>query len=283
MIIVDLNQISISNLMMQIGNHTNMKIEEDLVRHMILNTIRLNNQKFRDQYGDIVIACDNKRYWRREVFPYYKANRRKAREKSDLDWNAVFECLRKIKEELKEHFPYKVIDVDGAEADDVIGTLVHKHASSGEQILILSGDKDFVQLQDYQTVKQYDPIRKKYIEHNNPQQYTKEHVIKGDPGDGIPNFLSQDNCLVVGARQKPIRTKLLEQWVAMDPRDFCNDEQLRNYKRNDTLINLQNIPSDVKERVTKEYEQQENKPRSKLLDYFIQHRLKNLMEHLNEF
>lgn len=283
MIIVDLNQISISNLMMQIGNHTNTKIEEDLVRHMILNTLRMNNQKFRDQYGDMVIACDNKRYWRKEVFPYYKANRKKAREKSELDWNAVFECLKKIKEELKEYFPYKVIDVDGAEADDVIGTLVQQYATEGESILILSGDKDFVQLQRYQTVRQFDPIRKKYIEHNNPVLFTKEHVMRGDPGDGIPNFLSVDNCLVVGSRQKPLRTKLLEQWVVKDPRDFCNDEQLRNYYRNDMLINLTNIPTSVRERVLEEYIKQSEKPRSKLLGYFMQHKLKNLMEHINEF
>lgn len=283
MIILDINQVMLSNLMMQIGSHTNMKIEEDLVRHMILNSIRMYNNKFREEYGDMVIACDNKRYWRRDVFPYYKANRKKARDATDLNWNEIFDCMKKIREELTEYFPYKVINVDGAEADDVIGTLVHMFGNDMTQpILILSGDKDFIQLQTYLNVKQYDPIRKKFIEHNNPSLYTKEHIIKGDTGDGIPNFLSADNCLVVGSRQKPITTKKLEQWLQMSPEQM-GDELLRNYKRNEQLIDLTHIPSDIKQRIINEYETQKEKGRSKLFNYFVSHKLKNLMENINEF
>ena len=194
MIIVDLNQVMISNFMMQIGSHTNIKVEEDLLRHMILNSLRSYNTKFRKEFGDIIIACDDRKYWRREVFPYYKANRKKARDKSEIDWNSVFEVMHKIREELKEFFPYRVIQVDGAEADDIIGTLAQQFGNSNEKILVLSGDKDFIQLQTYMNVKQYDPVRKKYIQHNNPSQYIKEHIIRGDTGDGIPNFLSPDNC-----------------------------------------------------------------------------------------
>lgn len=283
MIILDINQVMLSNLMMQIGSHTNMKIEEDLVRHMILNSIRMYNNKFREEYGDMVIACDNKRYWRRDVFPYYKANRKKARDATDLNWNEIFDCMKKIREELTEYFPYKVINVDGAEADDVIGTLVHMFGNDMTQpILILSGDKDFIQLQTYLNVKQYDPIRKKFIEHNNPSLYTKEHIIKGDAGDGIPNFLSADNCFVVGSRQKPITTKKLEQWLQTPPEQM-GDELLRNYKRNEQLIDLTHIPEDIKTRIINEYEAQKGKGRTKLFNYFVAHKLKNLMENINEF
>lgn len=283
MIILDINQVMLSNLMMQIGSHTNMKIEEDLVRHMILNSIRMYNNKFREEYGDMVIACDNKRYWRREVFPYYKANRKKARDATDLNWNDIFDCMKKIREELTEYFPYKVINVDGAEADDVIGTLVQLFGNDMTQpILILSGDKDFIQLQTYLNVKQYDPIRKKFIEHNNPSLYTKEHIIKGDAGDGIPNFLSADNSFVVGTRQKPITTKKLEQWLQMTPEQL-GEELFRNYKRNEQLIDLTFIPPDIKQRIINEYEAQKDKNRAKLFNYFVSHKLKNLMENINEF
>jgi hypothetical protein len=269
--------------MVQMGSHTNMKIEEDLVRHMILNSIRLYNNKFREEFGGMVVACDNKRYWRRDVFPYYKANRKKARDASDLDWNAIFDCMKKIRDELTEYFPYRVINVDGAEADDVIGTIVHQHGNDMmNPILILSGDKDFIQLQTYLNVKQYDPIRKKFLSHNNPSLYIKEHIIKGDAGDGIPNFLSPDNCLVVGTRQKPITTKKLESWLQTPPEQM-GDDLLRNYRRNQQLIDLTFIPEDVKTRVINEYEAQKNKGRAKLFNYFVAHKLKNLMENINEF
>lgn len=269
--------------MMQMGSHTNMKIEESLVRHMILNSIRMYNNKFREEFGEMVIACDNSRYWRRDVFPYYKANRKKMRDATDLDWNAIFDCMKKIRAELTEYFPYRVINVDGAEADDVIGTLVEHFANDMmNPILILSGDKDFIQLQKYMNVKQYDPIRKKFISHNNPNNYIKEHIIKGDAGDGVPNFLSPDNCLVVGTRQKPITSKKLEMWLQMSPEQFDN-EMLRNYKRNQQLIDLSFIPEDVKQRVINEYEAQGGKSRVKLFNYFVSHKLKNLMENINEF
>lgn len=283
MIILDINQVMLSNLMMQMGSHTNMKIEESLVRHMILNSIRMYNNKFREEFGEMVIACDNSRYWRRDVFPYYKANRKKMRDATDLDWNAIFDCMKKIRAELTEYFPYRVINVDGAEADDVIGTLVEHYANDMmNPILILSGDKDFIQLQKYMNVKQYDPIRKKFIAHNNPQQYIKEHIIKGDAGDGVPNFLSPDNCLVVGSRQKPITTKKLEMWLQMSPEQMGEDLH-RNYKRNEQLIDLSHIPVDVKQRVINEYEAQSGKSRNNLFNYFVSHKLKNLMENINEF
>ena len=170
MIIIDLSQVMISNLMMQIGNHTNVKIEENMVRHMVLNSIRSYKTKFGEEYGEVVIACDNSNYWRKQLFPYYKASRKKAQEKSELDWKSVFECMNKIRAELKEYFPYRVIDVESAEADDIIATLVNDTIAS-EGFLILSGDKDFIQLHKYDNVKQYDPVRKKWITHDNPERY----------------------------------------------------------------------------------------------------------------
>jgi hypothetical protein len=274
----------LSNLMMQIGSHTNIKIEEDLVRHMILNSIRMYMQKFGNEYGELVIACDNRRYWRRDVYPYYKANRKKARDASDLDWPAIFDCMHKIRQELKDYFPYRVIDVEGAEADDVIGTLVHRYGNDfSVPILILSADKDFIQLHSYMNVKQYDPIRKKFITHNNPVMYVKEHIIKGDVGDGIPNFLSPDNCLVVGIRQKPITAKKLSAWLYASPEQFCDETMLRNYKRNEQLIDLNFTPDVVKNKVLHEFEVQKDKNRSKLFNYFVSFKLKNLLENIGDF
>lgn len=283
MIIVDLSQVMISNLMVQLGNHTNTEIEEDLLRHMVLNSIRSYNQKFKNEYGEMIIACDAGNNWRRQIFPYYKANRRKNREKSELNWTQIFDTLSKVREELKEFFPYRVIQIDGAEADDIIGTLADKFGNTSEKILIMSGDKDFVQLQRYMNVKQYDPVQKKWRTTNDPDRFVKEHIMRGDTGDGVPNFLSADNTFVVGARQKPLSQKKLDAWIHLDPRDFCDENMLRGYMRNQQLVDLSFIPENLREQVMVEYEAQAGKGRSKLFNYFIEKRLKNLLESINEF
>ncbi len=284
MIIVDLNQVMLSNLLMQLGNHTNAQIEENMVRHMILNSLRSYRVKFGPDYGEMIIACDNTNYWRKQIFPYYKANRKKNQEKSDMDWKAIFECMNKIRSELKEFFPYRVIDIESAEADDIIGTLVKNFGNEvgGEPILILSGDKDFIQLQVYGNVKQYDPTRKKWVSHNNPEEFLKEHIMKGDSGDGVPNILSSDNTFVVGERQRPLTAKKIEKYMKMTPNEM-EAVIAKNYFRNAQLIDLSYIPDTIKEKVMESFKNQANKDRSKLMNYFVANKLRNLTEHIGEF
>lgn len=285
MIIVDLNQVMLSNLLMQLGNHTNAKLDENMVRHMILNSLRSYRTKFKDEFGELIIACDNTNYWRKKIFPYYKANRKKNIENSELDWKNIFECLNKIRAELKEFFPYKVIDVESAEADDVIATLVSKFGSelnTGEKILILSGDKDFIQLHVYSNVSQYDPTRKKWIKHDDPERFLHEHILKGDAGDGIPNVLSPDNVFVVGDRQRPLTAKKMEKIMGTDLEEM-ETSIARNYSRNANLIDLSFTPEEIREKVMDQFNNQTDRDRSKLLNYFIANKLKNLTEHLGEF
>jgi 5'-3' exonuclease len=274
--------------MVQIGNHQNMKLEENLLRHMILNSIRSINVKFSKEYGKMIVACDSRKNWRREVFPFYKANRRKDRDSSELDWQEIFQSLNKIRSELREFFPYPVVEVEGAEADDVIATLckhngVHLMGSQTEKILIVSGDKDFAQLQCYSNVEQYDPVKKKFIKAANPSSVVMEHIIRGDRGDGIPNFLSSDDCLVTGERQKPITTKKIQNWIRQKPEEFCDEKMLRGFMRNQQLIDFSFIPETLTEAIMNKYAQEQGKNRSKLFNYFIEYKLKNLMEYINEF
>jgi hypothetical protein len=238
--------------------------------------------KFSPDYGDMVIACDNTNVWRKKEFPYYKANRKKNQETSELDWKSIFECLNKIRQELKDYLPYRVIDVESAEADDVIATLV-KHKHEEQNIMILSGDKDFIQLHKYDGVQQYDPVRKRKISHDNPQRYLIEHILKGDSGDGIPNVLSPDNCFVIGERQKPMTAKKIAHYLTIDPSEIDDPIVQRNYFRNKMLIDLESVPSYITDKVLEQYEAQSGRDRSKMMNYFIANKLKNLMENLAEF
>ena len=257
MILLDLNQLVFSTISVQ---SSKQEINEDLIRHIVLNCIRLHRNKFYDKYGEIVIATDNKHYWRRDVFPYYKANRKKDREKSSLNWPLIFECMSKIKTEIKETFPYKFIDVYGAEADDVISVLIEAMPYT-ENALIISGDKDFIQLQTVKPyVDQYDPARKRWLTHNNPAEYLEEHIIKGDRGDGVPNIRTPDSALALPGAPP-----------------------LEGDQRNKMLIDLTQIPSDVKMAILEEYEKPVKGKRSCLFGYFFKHNLKNLMETIHEF
>jgi 5'-3' exonuclease len=286
MILIDMNQIMISNLMMQLKGDA---LNENLVRHMVLTALRAFERQYSPIYGEVVLAYDSKHYWRKEAFPYYKQNRKKDREASDLDWGAIFEVLNKIRDEIKNFFPYKVVEVYGAEADDVISTLttfqayknikLEKQGEEAEKVLILSGDKDFIQLQKYPFVKQYNPILKKEIKHDNPREYILEHIIKGDKSDGIPNFLSDDDTFVANKRQKPISKKNLEKWVTLSPSDFClNKQSLENYERNRKLIDLTLIPEHLCTEIVSYYKALNNSEKKVPLEYFQQHQLTKLME-----
>ncbi len=283
MILVDLNQVLLAGLMAQIANQKG-KLDEHLIRHMILNIIRTHVKNFKNEYGDVVLCCDNRKYWRKEYFPFYKASRKKTREKSDLDWHLIFDMLAKFKQELKENFPYKVIDVEGAEADDIIGTLVPRHAPH-EKVLILSSDGDFLQLQQYgANVKQYNPSQKKYVKSIDPLLELKEKIIRGDKGDGIPNIFSPADCFVRDLRQKPITKGMLDKILNEDlTHPNWSSDAVAGFSRNKILIDLTQIPTEIKEKIINTFEETVPAKRNKLLNYFIEYKLKNLMEVIEEF
>ena len=280
MIIIDMNQISLASLMMDLNMRKSNEVDEGMVRHMILNSIRLYRQQFTKEYGEVILTYDSKHYWRREYFPNYKAGRKKSREKDNKDWDKIFGVLNKIKAEFKDNLPYKYLEVYGAEADDIIATLCKNFQD--EKIMIVSGDKDFIQLHKYPNVKQYSPILKKYVNGHDPNTYIKEHILKGDTSDGVPNVLSPDNTFVDSIRQRPLGRKKIETWLDIHIDDLP-EEVKRNYQRNAMLINLDNIPDELEKEIMVEYKEAPCGDRSKLLNYFIQSRLKNLTSEIGEF
>ena len=281
MILVDMNQISLASMMMHLHMNKTKEPDDSMVRHMILNSLRMYRTRFSSEYGELVLCHDSRHYWRRDFFPEYKASRRKGREKSDLDWDAIFQCLNAIKEEIKINMPYKCLEVYGAEADDIIGTLC---ATISEEIMIISGDKDFIQLQRFPNVKQFSPITKKTVNGANPGGYLKEHVFRGDSGDGVPNVLSPDNTFTDGLRQRPLGKKKIASWIDHNFEDVApNDEVKRNYQRNRKLIDLTYTPDELTKEIIDTYNEAPFGDRSKLLNYFIQKRLKNLTESIGEF
>ena len=292
MILIDFTQVVIGSLMVALNRGEDL--DDDLVRHLILNNIRYYRTRFTEDYGEVVICCDSRHYWRKDYFPNYKANRKVDRKKSEYNWDLIFETLNNIRDEIRENFPYKVIEVYGAEADDVIAILL-KHKGENKNIIV-SSDKDFIQLHSTQ-VDQYSPVTKKLIKNDDPWSYLAEHIIKGDRSDGVPNILSPDDTFTENKRQKPIRktviAELLEGMMFLEPERQPDtlatmarcpkDTWKRNWKRNETLIDLSKIPGVVRDDILKEYNGVKTGDRSKLFGYFVEKKLSKLIQSIGDF
>ena len=280
MILLDFSQTMIGSFMAM--GKGNVVVEEDLLRHTVLNTIRQYKQTHRHIYdsgmGGLVICCDSAKNWRKDSFPEYKANRKKKREDDTTDWKSLFQFLDEMIEDLRNYFPYKVMRVERAEADDIIAVLNEYVATN--PTLIISSDKDFIQLQKYDGVQQWSPLTKDFVK-GDPEASLWEKLVKGDTGDGVPNILSSDDTFITeGKRQRPITTKKLELWK--EDRSRWTEEMHRNFHRNETMVDLSKTPESIRINITNQYRQQTPK-HGRLMEYFVDKRLKNLMEHISEF
>ena len=282
MILVDFSGICLATILI------NKENDERMIRHMTLNSLRMYNQKFKENYGQMVLACDGPNNWRKEYFPQYKGVRRKSRQESTFDWNEAIRILNSLREEIRDNFPYKVIHKDQCEADDIIGTLVENSQQFGnfEPIMIVSADGDFKQLQKYDNVSQWSPLTKKLVEEGHPRQNLKLKILQGDAGDGVPNVLSDDNSLIEGRRQTPLSKKKKEAIL----QDLIDGELLyaaswyRNYCRNETLIDLSKTPSSLKQNIINNFMEQDpwgNK--GKVFPYLVSKKMNRLIESVTEF
>ncbi len=275
MILIDFTQTIIAGLMAQIKSN-NGEINENMLRHMILNSLRNYQKRYAQDYGEIVLCTDASNPWRRDYFPLYKANRKKSREADDKDWQLIFDTLHKVKMEIKENFPYRYMYVEKCEADDIIAILV-KHAK--EKVLIISGDKDFQQLHT-DSVEQWSPNLNKMIDCPEPDMFLKEHILKGDKSDGVPNILSNDDCLDQGIRQTPLRKPVLDKYLRISIEK--DDKYYRNYLRNQTLIDLSFIPDDIESAILEEYGETAI-TLGNVLPYLQKHRLNQLLDQAGDF
>ena len=256
-------------------------INKEILRHLILNTYRVYKKKFGREYGELVICNDSKGSWRRDIFPLYKESRKEKRKSDDLDWSMIHSIFDDLRTEFKETFPYKNISIRSVEADDIIAVLCKEHHQQ-ENILIISSDKDFQQLQIFDNVKQWSPLQKKFMECENPKMFLYEHIIRGDRSDGVPNILSDDDCLInQEKRQKRITKKVISELLEeVKTGDIKNRE---NWNRNNNMINLFELPDEVEDKILQEYRTEISGKRNKILNYFITNKLSNLMEVIEDF
>ena len=278
MILVDLSQLLVASTFVSMEK-TETEVDIKKIRHLILNSLRMYRKKYVNEFGELVICCDGSLSWRREIFPYYKAGRKSGRKTSLLNWDQIFKTFNLLKEELRDNFPYQVVQVDTAEADDIIGTLVIRKRKPDERTMIISSDKDFIQLQREENVFQYSPIQKKFLNGIDPNEYLKEHILRGDKSDGIPNILSNVSCIVDGVRQTPLTKNLIEKW---EEGGIPNEYTLR-FEENTELIDLRYTPWHLQNEILEQKHQEVKGSRNMLPAYFAEHNLDTLLKSIGDF
>lgn len=278
MILVDASSIFVSSIMAQIKTFAD---QPELVRHTIFNIIRRFNLEHREEYGEMVLCFDSKNNWRKDYFPQYKANRKKNREESDIDWKSIFDFINTTTDEIKTYGPFRCVEVNRCEADDIIGTLCEKQMSP-EPILIVSPDKDFVQLQRYPNVRQYSNIQKKWVEPEiDALSDLANKVLSGDAGDGVPNVLSDDNVLVESRRQTVLSKKKRE--TLLENPEALGTTVARQVIRNREMIDLTRTPDDLKEQIIEAFNQKPQGSIMRLMTLFTKNQMKLMIESLSDF
>lgn len=283
MLLVDFSAVWMSSV-----TAMNLPPEEDMLRHVILNSLRSYNVKFGAKYGPPILCCDHYS-WRREYFPEYKYSRRESRkaENADTYWNDMYKVVDIILNEIQHNIPWKVIRYAGAEGDDVIGVLAlsTQEFGKGEDVLIVAADSDYKQLLKYNNVRQWSPIKKKFIKEALPHKWLFETTIRGQAKDGIPNVLSDDETFITKTRQKPITKKKLELWWdnRNDLGKVMTPRELRNFDRNNNLMNFEKIPTEIKYGILEQYEKYKVPLHSDILTYLVMKRCRNLIDKLNDF
>ena len=233
---------------------------KNIVRHVILSQIKYYKSKYGIKYGELIISCDGFKYWRRDCFPQYKACRKEARNKSNIDWKLIFHMMDELIHDLKPLF------------------------DTPQNILIVSSDMDFAQLHKYSNVTQIAPKNKRRIEVDDPVLYLREKVIRGDSGDGIPSIVNHDEVFIMGERQKKITTKLFEQFMEEKTPENCTNEiYQKNWLRNRLLIDFDYIPKDIEDSIINEYNQPIQGNKMKVFNYLIQHQCNQLLNDIDSF
>lgn len=283
MILIDFSGISIAPIAMGAVKWD----DENLIRHMILNSIRAYRKKFKS-YGDVVIVADNGGNWRKDVYPEYKGKRNKNRDESKIDWDVAFQNINTVLDDIRENFPYKVIKQYGCEADDTIAEITKWTQEFGnyEEVMIVSSDHDFIQLQKYGNVKQFSPSTKKFVKDDNPRLYQMEHILKGCPGDGVPNVLSDDDTFIVEGKRQNVLSAKKKAALMEDPKALGEDVY-RNYLRNKKMITLtedSECPESVKQEIINSFESQDPSGNSKkVMNFLIKKRCRLLLECVGDF
>lgn len=263
-----------------------------LWRFMVLDAIYQLMLRF--EPSEVVLAVDNKNTWRKSYFPRYKESRKKKRDKDDgINWELIFGIMEKYQKELRHHFPFKVLKIRSAEADDIIAVI----AMDGERdSIVSSNDEDFLQLCSART-QIWNPSKQKIMEVDDPKKFLTMKCLTGQPKDDIFNVLTPDDWGITPqteGKRKPglgavgaekILNEGLENWLSKNKKekfDVVVDAE-KNFKRNQILIDFAKIPNTIRDRVLKAYYEYNFPPPQNMYPFLKKYKMRGFVQEYPKF
>lgn len=245
-LLIDFSHLSIRNLFADREIINNPNPEFNLHRHQLITSLLFLIKKFNP--NEVVLGIDNKLNWRKKLYTDYKAHRKAKRDQDVFPWDAYYTYLEELIQDIKDNFPFKVIEQRYAECDDIIAILCKYSPFSGENIVVTS-DKDFVQLLSLPHVKIYDPIKRKFMEEKQPKIFLEAKILMGDKSDNIPAIKPR-----VGEKTAWKLANNKDELDALLHDAESGKAYRKNYKLNRILIDFNSIPDVIKTKVLKQYD-----------------------------
>lgn len=215
--------------------------------------------------SDFYFVLDGSPKQKKEEYVQYKANRVK------LD-NIYYNQIDKMKS-IMNNFPIKTVLCKEREADDIVYYLCQKLSKEYAQIIVISNDKDFIQLlQQFDNIKVYNPIQKEFRELPNglTGKFTDFKALFGDEGDNVPKIISETKALK--------SANDIDAWKAT-----ATEDQLKQYEQNLRLVDFTLLTFNNLEIEQTEYSYNKIKVKELLEEYKFKSILKKFNEWSNIF
>lgn len=218
---------------------------------------------------EVVVAFDGKRNWRKvytkkspEKITHrpYKGNRRKGLTKSELAKLEKFDLhVEDFREILKKHTGMLILHHDYLEADDLVSGFVQAHQGPEYQNIVVTRDRDYLQLLRYENTRLFDPIDKKFLDlseyGDDADFFMFKKCIRGDSSDNVMSSyprLREDKIKAAYTDEYHLNNLLKHEYTV---EEICEVEgTLKEYKyttekvfrENELLMDLRRQPPGIR-------------------------------------
>ena len=255
-------------------------------KHAMFNTIFQMCRRFETE--ELILMVDSKENWRKKIHPEYKDNRKENRDKKeDIDWNEFFNAFNEFVCEVKQYFPFYVLQIKYLEADDIAGILARDWQHKKK--IIVTSDGDYLQLLKYKNIQLFDPMKNKFNTCEDPVRYLKMKILMGDKGDNIPAIkprIGEVTAARMVDNPSEITTLFEDKTVSYVNPDgtevTMGDEYKEKYKKNMALIDLNKTPDVFVKMLHKAIEEYQMPTGKEIFQYFSKNKFRELITRMEQ-
>lgn len=253
--------------------------------HVALSSVLKYYKKYKP--NQLAVVFEGRNNWRKEYSKssvslskvIYKGNRVK-----DPAVSHLYGMIDNFRELVTKHTSIVTLQNDYLEGDDLIGGYVQRFAALGDEVYIVSGDRDFMQLYKLPNVQLINPdtgkdrLMEAKFKDFDPEYFLFEKCIRGDGGDNVPSAYPRvrETKIRAAFADEYARTQLMNAtWKIVDPDEPDNQEKwIINrvgdlYEENKLLVDLFNQPPEVRSLIDEVLDEQLNNHGNWNMFYFL--------------